>query len=219
MSQQPFEQLLGLPSEIITPSGQPAYLNPYTGTYSTSRSYAMRMQRGYRRGVTQQIARGKRAGEARTRAQRTFERYGITETERFGLGFERRYGFSYKDWRRWRRLWISEINRRTWPQARSYRMQVDELGQRKDPRIFPEDVAAVKTLYDQGYTEIGRSSPPTWQQWVETRLAERLAATIAFQDLHDRAMGQVMYNSRSQTWASQVFIYSTGPPIEWWFYH
>lgn len=45
--------------EIITPTGQPAYLDPYRGTYRTDITprYAQRLQRGWRQGLTRQQAR------------------------------------------------------------------------------------------------------------------------------------------------------------------
>src|SRR5579863_9340329 len=104
------------PLEIILPTGQTGYLNPYKGTYTTSRSYALRMQRSFARGISQSEARGHKA-----------------------VG-----GLSESQWRRLRRLYVNKINRMAWEEGPS-RMNIIG-GHRQDPRIFKQDVQAIVDL-------------------------------------------------------------------------
>lgn len=214
-----------LPNEIILPSGESAYLNPYTGRYSRSRQYAQRMQRNYARGISQSAARGHSSSsygaESRARREREQQKYGdeLTPTQRFYLGFQQRYGFSYRYWRKLWRNYIAEINSRALPNPHSNRMIVVN-GQRKDPRVFPIDVAAIKQLYDGGYRDPVYPDARTWEDWIELRLGERLYAIREFQDFHNAVPGRSEYQNRSSTWLNvNLFGGSAGPPIELWWYH
>jgi hypothetical protein len=185
-----------LPPEQQAPGGITTYLNPYTGKYTRSRSYALRMQRAYSRGLTQSEARGHRAvgGETETQRRRrqTRERTGMTPWESFGIGFQQRYGFSYRYWRRLRRLYVDEINRRASPGA----------------KILPSHVSDIIQLYDMGWTDPMRPELRTWEAWVEVHLGERLWSTILYQDEGQSAYGNFNFNSRNSV-----------APIEYWYYH
>lgn len=216
----------GLPLEIILPSGKPAYLNPYQGTYSESRSYARRMQSSYARGLSQATARGHRTVNGRSESQIRRDRERITygdqlpPWQRFGLGFEQRYGFSYAYWRFLRRNWIDEINQRAYPHPHSRYMMVDANGQRADPRIFPSDITAIRQLYDNGFRDPVHSEVTTWQQWVELRLVERLTAIRDYQDMHDPTFGRLAYQNRSSVWLNANLMGgASAPPLELWWYH
>src|SRR5215469_6394271 len=206
----------------ISGSGETQYLNPYQGTYTSNRRYAQRMQRGYARGLTQTQARRNIAGypqgvsESQLRRQRERERYGDTlppDVTFFQFNFERRYGYSYNYWRRLRRRFIREINERAWHNPPGPRMNI-ENGARRDPRVFPGDIAEVKRLYDTGARDPLYPGMQTWQEWAELRLAERLTAIRAYQDdLSDfetevlevssgAAYGRDKYFTRSQAWFS-----------------
>jgi hypothetical protein len=191
---------------VTTPFG-PNY-NPYTGK-NVSRAYAQRMQRNYARGITQQEARGHRPGEARRRREYQEE-------------FNNLYGISRAEWNRWYRVYIREMNKRSWPNGPGH-MNVLPDGSRQDPRIFPQDLAAVKTAYTSGYKD-PQYPDITWQEWIEIRLAERLDAMIAYQDFGDRGPGRDEFMGRSAAWPAGgmwtgVFNVSTAPPIELWYYH
>jgi len=183
-----------LPPEIILPGpGQRrGYLNPYTGTYSTSRSYAMRMQRGYARGLPQYEARGKPRFESQIRLRRSVEQTGETPWQRFNAGFEQRYGFSYSYWRSLRRRWINEINSRT-----------STGGQ-----VIPSHISSVLSAWNTGWRDPNRPEFTTWQDWMENRLAERLNDIIEYQDLGDKSSGFQNWQFRSNV-----------PPIELYWYH
>lgn len=186
-----------LPPSIITPEGRAAYLNPYKGTYTTSRSYALRMQRGYARGISQAEARG----------HTPF--LGLTEAQ----------------WRRLKRLYVDEINQRSWPQAPSSRMNIDIAGNRKDPRIFKSDVMYIVDLFQGGYRDPAVPSISDWLTYTEWRLSERLNAIIQYQEFGDLTAGREDFYSRSTVWPQGgLWIQgglriSTGPPIEFWYYH
>jgi hypothetical protein len=186
----------GRPLTIELPSGQTGYLNPYRYTYTTSRSYAQRMQRGYLRGLGQSEARGYRvrAGESETQRRRrvTMEQYGQTPWERYGIGFEATYGFKYSYWRKLRRLYLAELDQRVSPGA----------------RITPISVAMVKQAFDAGWHDETRPDADTWEVWTEQKISERLDDTIAFQDLGEKASGNYHFAMRSSV-----------PPIEFWYYH
>jgi hypothetical protein len=216
----------GLPLEIILPSGRPAWLNPYQGTYSESRNYALRMQRNYSRGISQASARGHSTtagglSETQVRRQREQAKYQdeLSPWQRFGIGFENRYGFTYNYWRKLRRRYIDEINARALPNAPSNRM-IMLAGQRRDPRVFPADIAAIRQLYQSGFRDPVHSGAATWEQWTELRLLERLTAIRDYQDGADPTFGRNAYYARSDVWLSVNLLGgASGPPIELWWYH
>lgn len=156
------------PLEILLPPNRrgeriPAFLNPYRGTYTTSRSYALRMQSGYRRGLTQAQAR-RGAGsvselsESQRRRARTQAQYGMTPWQRYNITFQQQYGFSYSYWRYLRKNWIAEINQMAAP----------------DAQITPVFIA--QALANQQLT--GHN-----EEWIEQRLQEKL------EDMHEYRAG------------------------------
>jgi len=90
--------------------GVTSYYNPYTGKYTTSRAYALRMQRGYQAGLPRQKARGQRPGEAARRRERETRETGITPRER-GLLYRVGKAGRIRPWmvgdvrREWERGW------------------------------------------------------------------------------------------------------------------
>lgn len=185
-----------LPPERTAPGGITTYLNPYTGKYTRSKSYARRMQGAFARGLTQSEARGHRAvgGETETQRRRrqTRERTGLTPWESFGIGFQQRYGFSYTYWRKLRRRYVDEINRRASPGA----------------AIKPSHITDVINLFNMGWFDSQRPELRSWEAWVEVHLGERLWSTILFQDERERAYGQFNFVRRNSV-----------PPIEYYYYH
>jgi len=185
-----------LPLEIILPTGQPAFLNPYRGTYTTSRSYAMRMQRAFARGLSQSEARG----------HAPF--LGLTESK----------------WRRLRRLYIDEINQRAWALG-PRRMSITRDGVRTDPRLFRSDVNYIVDLFQGGYRDPAVPSINDWETYVEWRLSERLNAIREYQDHANVTPGRQDYYARSAVWPqgglwiAGGFNVSSAPPIEFWYYH
>lgn len=183
-----------LPRTIILPTGQVGYLNPYKGTYTTSRSYGVRMQRGFDRGLSQQEARGQTAG-------------GLTEAQ----------------WRRLRRLYVDEINELSWEQGPNY-MNVDIEGNRSDPRIFRSDVRAIVTLFNGGYRDPAVPSISDWQTYAEWRLAERLNAIQQYKagntlpGKEDFFMRSAVW-PQGGLWLEGGLRVASGPPIEFWYYH
>ena len=169
----------GPPLEIILPGGDPGYLNPYSGQYTRSQTYALRMQRNYSRGLPQSSARGHAAvggySESQIRAQREQAKHGdqLPPWQRFGIGFQQRYGFSYSYWRKLRRQYIAEINERALPHPTSNRMMTNGT-QRTDPRVFPSDITRVMQLYQSGFRDPVYPDMQTWQQWAELRLLQNL---------------------------------------------
>jgi hypothetical protein len=164
-----------LPPEIILQTGQRAFLNPYRGTYTTSRAYAMRMQRNYARGQSQSAARGHGATatgqtEYQVRRQRTYEQYGQTPYQRYSFTFEQRYGFSYSWYRRIYGLYIQPIN------------DMSAASQ----QWGPEDIAA--ELANSQYT--GHDT-----DWIEERFAEKLYAMEQYRGGNPQP-GHVMFVSR-----------------------
>jgi hypothetical protein len=143
--------------EIILPAGQPAYLNPYRGTYTTSRSYALRMQRNYGRGMSQATARG----------HAPFGPEGLTEYQVRALRFERRYGFSLRYWRRLQRKYLRELNSQRSPAAQ---ITAD---------VIAQDLGIVRQVYGNGPVP-GIVIPA--ENITEERLAELLYATKAYRD-------------------------------------
>lgn len=108
---------------VLTPApgtaGPVLYLNPYNRTYTTSRSYGLRMQRGFAQGVPQVVARrgaGARQGEEE-----------LSEFQRRRLRFLERYGFDETLWRRWYRLYIREINSMASPGAQIDKTMVRQV--------------------------------------------------------------------------------------------
>lgn len=182
-----------LPPEIILPGpgNRKAYLNPYKGTYTTSRSYALRMQRGYARGETQQAARGKPVNEYRQRVIREQQQYGQTPWERFNIGFQQRYGFSYSYWRSLKRRWVDEINSESSP----------------DAQITPATIAQVKQAWDSGWRDEYRPEFDQWEDWIENRLDENLRARVAYRD------------GEPDEGADQFRQRSSVPPVELYWYH
>ena len=193
------------PLEIISPEGTPLFLNPYSGTYSASRSYALRMQRNYARGITQAEARGHRPTDE-----------GLTESQVRRVRFQERHGISYNDWARFYRRYVREINRRSFPTAPGPAMVIDN-GVRRDPRIFPEDIAAVRDLYNNGFRD-PVYNPGSWEEWTDQRLAERLGALVDFQDSADSAAGSQQFWGRTSAWIGTMGI-AAAPPVEFWYYH
>jgi hypothetical protein len=144
-----------LPAEITLPTGQTAWLNPYRGTYTTSRGYALRMQRNYDRGLSQSSARGHAPSPQ-----------GFTEYQLRTMRFQRIYGFSYSFWRRMERRYIREINR-----TRTATPGVP--GAAITPDVLAQDMGIVRQFYGTGPVP-GIIIPP--ENIVEERLAELLYA-------------------------------------------
>jgi hypothetical protein len=178
--------------EISLPGGRQGYYNPYSGRYTTNRAYALRMQRGYARGMTQATARGQRAGESRRRYERVVGQTGQTPQQLFEFGFQQRYGFSYRYWRKLRRQYVDPINEVSSPGG----------------EITPSMVTSVKSAWDAGWRDPNRPELTTWEMWVEVHLAERLAATELYVDYGDTRLGAYNFQLRSSL-----------PPIEFWYYH
>lgn len=165
-----------LPPEITYQTGRKGYLNPYTGKYSRSRSYALRMQRNYARGMSQSEARGHRAVGGVTEAQRRREQAAavnpsLSRSQQFALGFQQRYGFTYNYWRYLKRNYIDAINSRSSP----------------DMQITPIWIQQI--IVNTPMTGLGTD-------WIETRLAERLNDMIAYQDYDDRDPGGAHFAER-----------------------
>lgn len=192
------------PAEITLPSGQIGYYNPYRGTYTASRSYALRMQRQYARGLSQSEARGHSAAGGESESQLRRQR------------FEQKYGIPYRIWERLRRKYIAEINERSWPGGPPV-MNRNDTGGRDDPRVFLSDILDIKKLYDGGYRD-PVAPVDTWDQYAEVRLSQRLSAMIMYQDYNDSGPGAIEYNSRSSTWYGYIGM-ASGPPVELWYYH
>lgn len=90
-------------------------------------------------------------------------------------------------------------------------------GVRQDPRIFPEDIAAVRDLYTNGFRD-PVYDPGSWEQWVEQRLAERLSALVQYQDDNDSAPGSQQFWGRTSAWIGFMGA-AAAPPVEFWYYH
>jgi hypothetical protein len=184
----------------IAGSPLPRFLNPYTGEYSIrSASYARRVQSGYQRGVSLSEARGYRTisgiTESQRRRQRTIAELGITPQEQFEIGFEQRYGFTYRYWRYLRRHWIDDINSRSAPSG----------------HITPRHIQM-----ELNYTaETGHD-----ESWIETRLYEKLTDMIAFQDYKDKTPGRMDWD-RKDGYAINFFedYEPDYQPMMWWWYH
>jgi len=175
--------------------GVTSYYNPYTGKYTTSRAYALRMQRGYQAGLPRQKARGQRPGEAARRRERETRETGITPRERgllYRARFEQENGFSYAYWQRLHRLFLTDLNKR-----------VGKAG-----RIRPWMVGDVRREWERGWRDFRRPELLTWQAWVEVHLGERLWATILYQDENENAYGAFNFAMRSAV-----------PDVAFWYYH
>jgi hypothetical protein len=182
-----------LPAQIILPTGQTGYLNPFSNTYTPSRAYALRMQRNYARGISQATARGHRlspAGltESQIRRQRSIDTTGLTPWQRFTGKFEATYGFSYNYWRKLWRKWIKEINSRV------------------DPSVAVTEQWVQQELLNEQF--LGMTGMPSGKPWIEERLDAKLASIIAYQDDNDKTLGFGYYINRDGM-----------RPIEWWYYH
>jgi CubicO group peptidase (beta-lactamase class C family) len=181
-----------LPAQIILPTGQTGYLNPYSGTYTPSRAYGLRMQRAFSRGLGQGTARGHRIGptgltESQRRYQQSVAATGQTPWQRYTLNFERTYGFSYNYWRQLWRKWIKEINSRV------------DASVAVTPQWVQQEMVNID-FYAAG----GLAGKP----WIEQRLDAKLASIIAYQDDNDKSLGFGYYINRDGM-----------RPIEWWYYH
>jgi hypothetical protein len=165
----------------------------------------MRMQRNFLRGITQSEARGHAPGPLGSERQRREQRY------------EELHGISLRDWERWNRLYIREINRRTWKSG----PPMTGIKEARDPRIWPEDLAAIRYDYEHGVRDPAYPGITDWHQWVEIRLDERLGAVLSYQEDHNPDPGRMQYGSRSGYWTSDMnflAVYSA-PAIELWWYH
>lgn len=187
-----------LPPEIILPSGRAAFLNPYKGTYTTSRPYALRMQRNFARGLSQSEARGHRVSpqgftEAQIRRQQAQAAGFQTPWERFTLNFERRYGFSYRYWRFLKRRWIDAINARSSP------------GLQITPIWIAQELQNASGIFS---SFLAINQMPSGKPWIEQRLDEKLADMEAYQDENDKEPGFLHFIRRDNF-----------RPIEWWYYH
>lgn len=183
-----------LPATIILPSGRTGWLNPYKGTYSENKTYNQRLQRGWLRGESQSTARGhKPIG-------------GLTESQ----------------WRRLKRLYVDEINYRTWENAPSNRMQ-RRGGERVDPRIFKQDIQYIVEIMDEGYRDPNQPTLDNWLEYSEFLLAIRLDAIIEFQEFNNPSPGKQNFYSRQSFWTKQGFIgffdITSAPTIQLWWYH
>lgn len=178
------------PSEIILPTGETGYLNPYSGTYSTNRDYARRMQRNYTRGISQAEARGHKpnifTGETESqRRRRLAEERGTTVQDETIIRWNARYPGMDRNWyRRMYSAYIREINARSSPGV----------------RIGPDVV----------YSQLV-NAPMTGHntEWVEERLLWRMSAMQQYQDEDSNEIGFQLFiqNQLDPT------------PPEWWYYH
>lgn len=188
----------GLPFEIILPTGETGYLNPYSRTYTTKRDYARRMQRNYARGISQAEARGHRpsrlTGETESqRRRRLATEQGTTPYQLRIINWNLRYpGMSYSWYQRMYRKYISEINYRS------------------------TAVVTPSVVYAQLATSGSPNLPPPGQpptghdeEWVENQLLWRLASMQQFQDEGENELGHALY----------VNIQLDPVPPEWWYYH
>lgn len=189
----------GLPFEIILPTGETGYLNPYSRTYTTKRDYGLRMQRNYARGIRQAEARGHKPsilGETESQRRRRLAiEQGTTPYQQRLTTWALRYpGMSYSWYQRIYRMYIAEINYRSSP----------------DTRIGPSTVYA--QLANSGSPNLPPpQQPPTGhtEEWVENQLLWRLKAMQDFQDEGDNEVGHALY----------VNIQLDPVPPEWWYYH
>lgn len=174
-----------LPPEIILPTGQPAYLNPYRGTYITNRAYALRLQRGFARGMSRQSARGHVSPT------------GLTEYALRAQRFQERYGFSYSWWRRIQRRYIrpvtdlGQVPKDSWPTAGNW---LD---------IVAVDYQVVKQWYGTGPVP-GIIIPP--ENLVEERLVLKLQGMLEYRN-GDRRSGYAEWRARSNIRPIEMYWY------------
>ena len=134
-------------------AGPILYLNPYSGTYTASRSYGLRMQRGYQAGLPQTVAR-----------RGTPPPEGLTESQVRRQRFLQRYGFQETVWRRLYRKYIREINSLSSPAGQITPMIVAQVLQNTQNTglgaDWLEDRLATKLADMKDYRERGRSAAP-----------------------------------------------------------
>jgi hypothetical protein len=169
-----------LPAEIILPGGQPGYLNPYRGTYTTSRSYALRMQSNYGRGMSQATARGHAPNPA-----------GLTEYAIRAQRFQDAYGFSLGYWRRIQRKYLREINSERSPAAQI------------TPLVIAGDLDAVR--FRNGNGPVPGIVIPA-ENITEERLANLLYATRAYRD-GDTVPGRTDFYARDDIRPIELWWY------------
>ena len=209
------------------------YLNPYNLTYIPNRTYALRLQRGWRRGFTlTQARRGRETVTGaheyalrvlRREARRELEAQQAVDTEvqrnyaQFRHDFLMQNGFTYDYWIYLYKHWIRAINQMAWGDAPTASMHY-ENGQRQDPRVFPADVASARSLYEQGFRD-PVYPVDTWQEWIENRLQERLSAIYDYQEMLDARPGRSYYYARRPWIGNAGFAAASPPPLELWYYH
>jgi hypothetical protein len=108
------------PAPVLYPAqgtqGPVLYLNPYTGRYTASRSYGLRMQRGYAAGLPQVVAR-----------RGTPSVPGLSEYQLRQQRFLQRYGFEQQVWRRLYDKYIGKINAMASPAAQITPMIISQV--------------------------------------------------------------------------------------------
>jgi len=145
-----------LPASIVSPQGQALYLNPYRGTYTTSQSYALRMQRNYSRGISQTEARGHLSPT------------GVSESVLRAQRFQNTYGFSYSLYRRWQRRYLRVIN-----ETRAAHYVPGQNGNPITASDLAQDIEVNRSRMGMGPVP-GIVIPP--ENYTEERLAELLYA-------------------------------------------
>lgn len=192
-----------IPLVITLPSGQPAYYNPYSGTYGKNKGYAQRLQKSYARGETRQKGRGHQAGrlteyEARKAAAAAHQQ---TPWQRFTRQFERRWGFSYSYWRYLRRHWVDEINGMSSPNSPGKITPAMVSMELQNAHVFtlPGGIPAPVPWFPGAQNEA--------EDWIEYRLEERLEDMIEYRD-GNKEPGHYHWTIRDAYRAQ-----------EWWWYH
>ena len=143
--------------EIRLPDGRTGYWNPYSQAYTTSRSYAMRLQRGYAQGVSRQQAR---------RGIRSWIP-GMSEAQNRAQAFQDKYGISYNYWRRIQRKYLTKI------------VAMDpSIGYAEWRLIIYEDLARLQSFPATGI--IGQRRMQSPEQQNEAALASKLEAMEAY---------------------------------------
>lgn len=143
----------------------------------------------YRTDITptyaQRLQRGFRRGQTLTQARRgaAAPPAGLSEREQRKQIFQNNYGISLSYWERLRRRYVGEINRRSAP------------GAQITPQMIADTLAS------------GRD-----EQWVEEHLANRLEATIQYQDYGNPQLGRYFYDQ-------DVYDREDAPWGEFWYYH
>lgn len=198
-----------IPLVIQLPSGQPAYYNPYSGTYGRNKQYAQRLQRAYRAGQTRQTGRGHTAGHLTEyeRVKATAAAHNQTPYQRFTRSFERRWGFKYSYWLYLRRHWVDEINGMSSPNSPGkitpamVSMELQNSGVFTLPGGFP--------LPSPTLLMRGPEGPVVSQgeAWIELRLEERLEDMNEYRE-GNKEPGHFHWMTRNAY-----------RPVEWWYYH